>query len=161
MTLPKLLLVPDADGYSSTDGNEVIGTPLDGGAGRYRRDKIGATKIVNLRWTMSRSQYQYWRAFFVVTTSKGALSFTCDLLSEDGTGPAEHVCNFVPGSVSLLSQSGFTYVQQAQLEVTPLARNAIVDAAVLALYSEGDEVDDNLRVLARLVNVTAPESLGG
>lgn len=158
----KLQLRPDADGYNSVDGESVLRVQLDGGAGRYRTDKIGATKTVTATWTMHPTQYQYWRAFYETGTKRGALPFLCDLVSDDGTGPAEHVCNFIPGSVSLPTQKGFTYVQQATLEVKPLPRDKNADLALINIWeAAGPEPELWLNELEKLVNVTMPENIGG
>jgi len=157
----KLHLLPDADGYTMTEGNDVIGTTLEGGAGRYRRDKIGAAKTANVKWTLNPGQYQYWRAFYKTATQRGSLPFLCDLVGEDGCGPAEHICQFVPGSVTLPEQHGLTYVQQATLEVLPLPTDEEYDADVILLYETfGDDADSALNALAHLVNVTAPGTIG-
>jgi hypothetical protein len=157
----KLMIRPDADSYSSKDGNEVISTALDGGASRFRRDKLGAPKIVGVKWTMNPAQYQYWRAFFVTATKKGSLPFLCDLLSEDGSGPTEHQCNFVPDSVSLPAQQGLTYIQEATLEVKPLPRDEDFDLSLVSLYEALDgDADSFIAALAQMVNVTTPGALG-
>jgi hypothetical protein len=154
----KMAIRPDADGYSSTDGEEWISSQLDGGVGRYRLDKLGASKSVGVRWTLNRAQYQYWRAFWRIV---GCDKFLCDLVGEDGTGPKEHECHFVPGSVSLPSQAGLIYVQQAQLEVTPLNINPDDDLALLLIYSESGGIPDEwYEALERLVTVTMPEAIG-
>lgn len=156
----KLLIVPDADGYNSVDGETVIRTGLDGGAARYRQDKLGASKMVSLKWTLNPQQYEYWRAFYVTGTKQGALAFLCDLVSENGRGPVEHVCNFIPGSVSLPTQQGYTYVQQAQLEVKPLVHNTQTDMSIIYLYGvTGGQTDSWINRLDHLVNVTAPAAL--
>lgn len=152
----KMQLAPDADGYNSTDGDEVIQVKLDGGQARYRQDKLGATKTVQVKWTLNPSQYEYWRAFYVTATKKGALPFLCDLVSEDGLGPAEHTCNFVPGSVVLPTQQGLTYIQQATLEVVPLPRDEVADIILVATYPGTGFFD----ALEHFVNVVMPENLG-
>lgn len=158
----KLYLVPDADGYSSADGEETVGTRLQGGAGRYRRDQLGATKSVNVTWTMNPEQYAYWRAFYATVTASGSLAFLCDLLSEDGNGPTEQICNFVPGSINMPSQRGLTYVQTAQLEVRPLPRDIDYDNSIISLYESTDGMGgDVLFSIDHLVNVVAPENIGG
>jgi hypothetical protein len=155
------MLRPDADGYGSTDGNEVVRSELDGGVGRYRQDKIGASKMVNVKWTMNPSQYEYWRAFYATGTKKGALPFLCDLVSEDGNGPVEHVCNFIPGSVTLPSQVGLNYVQQAQLEVKPLPRNEASDIGLILAYgSAGGDPDQWFLSIEYLANTIMPENIG-
>lgn len=158
----KMVLAPDASGYSSQDGEDVIRVQLDGGAGRYRTDKIGSTKIVNVKWTLLPEQYEYWRAFFTTGTQNGALPFLCDLVSEDAQGPAEHVCRFIPGSVSLPTQQGLMYVQQATLEVKPLPRDVSKDNAILMIWeNSGGNPDYWLLSIERLVNIIMPETIGG
>jgi len=159
--MAKLMLRPDADGYQAQDGTTVLRTALAGGAGRYRRDKLGATKMVTVKWTMNPVQYEYWRAFFVTATKEGALPFTCDLVSEDGRGPVEHTCSFIPGSVGMPSQQGFTYVQAATLEVTPIPHDTAHDLALIEIFNESEGAPDAwLNALAQLVNVTMPETIG-
>lgn len=161
MTLPKLLLVPDSDGYQSTDGNSSIYVALAGGAGRSRLDKIGAAKMVSCTWTLNRFQYQYWRAFYRTATKEASLSFLCDLLSEDGTGPVEHQCRFIPGSVTLPRQQGLTYVQQAQLEVLPLPTNTELDNEIISVYNLlEDSAEDWFNALEHLVISEMPIYIG-
>lgn len=162
MTLRKLLLVPDSQGYGDTEGDEVVATQLDGGLPRYRRDKLNASKIVSVTWTMTPSEYQYWRAFYVTATGKGAFPFLCDLVSEDGTGPAEHTCMFVPGSVQKPGQVGLTYQQSAQLNVVPIPHDPDIDEAVMAAFeASGGDVDNWYAAIDRLVTVTMPGTIGG
>jgi hypothetical protein len=158
MVLPRLILVPDADGYQGGEVEEVTYTPLEGGPGRTRRDCIGGTKIVAVKWTLNPRQYAYWRAFYSTTVARGELPFTCPLNSDDGTGPADHTCRFVPGSVSQPTVGAFTYVMRASLEVTPLPRNETVDEEIVMVYGLlGDEASTIFADLAILVNVTMPE----
>jgi len=157
--MDKLILLPDAEGYQSGEPSDTIRIALEGGAGRYREDKVGGTKMVGVAWTMNPSAYQYWRAFYATHKT---VPFLCDLVSEDGLGPTEHVCRFVPDSVSLPRQQGFTYVQQAQLEVEPLVHNPEQDASIIAVFVASDGNPDLwLNLLEKLVNVDAPEALHG
>jgi hypothetical protein len=153
-----LLLRPDSESYAQQEGNEVIGVTLDGGGGRYRRDKIGATRTVDVSWTMNPQQFKYWRAFWNTATKRGSLPFLCELVGEDGTGPQQYVCQFIPGSVQLPQQIGFTYVQSAQLEVKPPLANETLDSATMALYATGTP-EQSLLDIGHLVNVVAPEAL--
>lgn len=153
-----LLLRPDSDSYNQQEGTEVIGVELDGGGGRYRRDKIGATRKVDVTWTLNPREYAYWRAFWNTATKRGSLPFLCDLVGEDGLGPRQYVCNFIPGSVSLPAQRGLTYVQTAQLEAKPPPIEEDIDLAIMALF-QADTEPSALLSLAHLVNVIAPETL--
>jgi hypothetical protein len=152
----KMMLRPDADGYSSTDGTEWIQSKLDGGRSRFRRDKIGAAKAVSVSWTLNRERYQYWRAFYATV---GSNTFICELVSEDGSGPKDHECNFIPGSVVLPSQFGLTYVQQAQLEVKPLPRDAQADLDVILLFEATEGNSEQIaNMFERLATVTIPNA---
>jgi hypothetical protein len=116
-------------------------------------DKINPSKSVNVTWTMNRTQYQYWRAFYATV---GSRTFLCDLVGEDGMGPAEHTCNIVPGSVTLPRQQGLTYVQQCQLDVRPLHDKA-ADLAIMSAFEQSDGQPEMwYAALERLTNVTIP-----
>lgn len=157
--MERLLLRPNSEDYHEQDAEEVIAVALDGGAGRYRRDKVNASKQVSVSWTMNPHQYEYWRAFWHTATKRGSLPFLCDLVGENGVGPIQHVCYFVPGSVSKPSQQGLRYVQAAALEVK---QNPVDDAAnlvILAAFALENDDSDVYWDLARLVNETAPEAL--
>lgn len=156
----KMVLRPDSSSYSSQDGDGVVRSSLNGGRGRYRRDKLGASKTVNASWTLTPVQYQYWRAFFVTGTKEGSLPFLCDLVGEDGCGPAEHECYFMPGSVSLPTQQGLMYVQRAVLEVKPLAHNSVLDDSIMDVFEASDGHPDKwFNIFDWLVNTKLPEAL--
>lgn len=153
----RMILAPDSDGYSATDGNDMVSTAAGGGFGRSRQDQIGVPNSVNLKWTLNQSQYAYWRAFFNLT--RHGQVFLCPLVSEDGNGPQDYECKFVPGSVTLPSQYGLTYVQQAQLEVKPLVRDTQADMALLVAFEAADgQFDSWYLALERLANVTIPNA---
>jgi hypothetical protein len=158
--MDKLALIPDAPGYSDKAPDEVISVMLDGGASRFRRDKINARKMVTLSWTLNPLEYRYFMAFFTTAVKRGALPFLCDLVSEDGTEPVEHECNFVPGSVGLSSQSGLTYVMSAQLEVKPIEHDEAVDSSLVLLYGlYGAGMEAIMAQVAMLANETMPDAL--
>ena len=156
--MERMLLRPNSEDYSQEEGTEVIRVELDGGAGRYRRDKVGATRRVNVSWTMNPNQYQYWRAFWHTATKRGSLPFLCDLVGESGQGPQQHVCYFVPGSVQMPSQQGLTYVQSATLEVKPNAVDDDLNLGIMAIFATSTD-SDVFWDLGRLVNEVAPETL--
>jgi hypothetical protein len=155
----RLMLRPNSEDYSVQDANEVIAVALDGGAGRYRRDKVNGSKQINVSWTLNPQQYQYFRAFWHTATKRGSLPFLCDLVGEDGTGPIQHVCYFAPGSVQMPSQQGLTYVQSATLEVKQNPVDDDLNLEILTAF-EGGMDGDVFWDLSRLVNETAPEALG-
>jgi hypothetical protein len=159
MTLPHLLLVPDADSYDQAEGAEVVAVALGSGASLSRRDKVNAVRHVSVRWSMGQDGYRYFRAFYNTAIKKGTLPFTCDLLSEDGGGAVAQQCSFVPGSLSMPSQVGKTFVQSATLEVKPLPVDADLDESVISIYESGTNAAVLLD-LEHLVLVKMPETIG-
>lgn len=160
MPLPHLLLTPDADSYSQDEGAEVLAVSLGSGATLSRRDKVNAVRVVNARWSMSREAYRYFRAFYRTTLREGLLPFTCDLLSEDGGGAVAHQCNFIPGSVSMPSQNGLTYIQTATLEVRPLPVDHAANENIIELYEAYPNLDQNLFLaLEHLVLIAMPATI--
>lgn len=156
--MEKLQLRPDTQGYSVQDGEDVIAIELDGGAGRYIRDKWGSTSRVSVTWTLLPAQHQYLRAFYNTTIQKGALPFLCDLILDDPT-PVEHVCRIVPKTMTLGSQQGFAYISSCTLEVEPIAIDSELDETLVMLYGEyGDGAYDILNLLEKLVNVDLPDT---
>lgn len=161
--LTKLILRPDNSSYSVTDGKEVVSTALDGGAGRYRRDILGATSSVNVQWVCDREDYHYIRAFYRSLLGKGAKPFLIDLVLDDPL-PVEHKAYFVPGSMTLTSQRGLSYIVQAQLEVEPAEIDDVYETFFAAVYSNfGPDwrntfpaFEDSFNVM---VNTTIPEDL--
>lgn len=149
MPLRKMILAPDADGYGQTEGADWIGTQLDGGIGKYRRDKVGSSRMVNAKWTLNPTQFAYWEAFYALV---GSGTFLCDLVGNDGLGPQEHECHIIPGSVGLPQQRGLTYVRQVQLEVKPRPRDAADDEALLIAFENASgELDTWYLSLERLI----------
>lgn len=118
MAMQKFVIPPDNSQYSATDGKEVVGTQLDGGAARYRRDIIGATSTVNVAWILGTNDYKYLRSFYRGITGKGATPFLINLILDEFE-LTEHKAYFVPGSLQLTQQKGLTYWVSAQLEVYP------------------------------------------
>lgn len=157
MPLPKLQLRPDTQGYSVQDGEDVIAIELDGGAGRYIRDKWGSTSRVSVTWTLLPAQHQYLRAFYNTIIQKGALPFLCDLILDDPQ-PIEHVCRIVPKTMNLGSQQGYAYISSCTFEVEPITPDAELDETLVMLYEEyGEGYGDIINLLAKLVNEDLPE----
>lgn len=160
MALSKLILPPDKEGYSVTDGTEVIAVQLDGGAARYRRDVLGATSRVPVQWKLNPGNYRYLRAFYRTATNNGATPFLIDLLMDEPT-LTEHQAYFVPGSMKLSSVSGLTHTVAAELEVIPDLPDAAYDAALVMIYEEygpygSVTILDELEAFA---NITLPDNL--
>lgn len=160
MPLPKLQLRPDTQGYAVQDGMDAIFIELDGGAGRYIRDKWGSTSRVPASWTLFPAQYQYLRAFYNTTIQKGSLPFLCDLILDDPS-PVEHVCRIVPGSMNLGSQQGLAYISSCQLEVEPNPIDEDFDESLVAIYDAyGEDAYRVLNLFEQLVCEDLPGALG-
>jgi hypothetical protein len=162
MALSKLRLAPDSSSYSVTDGKEVVSVALDGGAGRYRHDILGASSVVSVQWICDRNEYRYLRTFYSEIVDKGSLPFAIDLILDDPL-PVEHKAYFIPGSMTLTGQRGLSYYVTAQLEVEPVGVSDD-DLVFAALYSEfGDDYETKFvefeDVLDELTNITIPADM--
>lgn len=119
MGLIKLTLAPDQAGYAVRDGIEVVSAKLDGGAGRYRRDIVGANATVNVQWRVNPVEFRYLKSFYNLLTGKGVGTFLLDLYL-DREELTEHECHFIPGSFRLSGQRGKQFTITAQLEAKPV-----------------------------------------
>jgi hypothetical protein len=127
----KCLVPCERSNYAATPGIDVVVNQLDGGAGRYRQDQLGVTAQVSVQWSVGSKDYDYLMAFY---RQNKAIQFTIDLIL-DSSIAVEYTANFVPGTFTLSSQSGLTYVLQATLEVQPLPVDNIGDAEILGRNS--------------------------
>ena len=159
----KLNLPPDQAGYAVLDaGNEVVRVQLAGGAGRYRRDILNASKMANVTWTLGPEEYDYFEMFYRVMTLRAGEPFLIDLIIGE-SGLTQHEARFIPGSKQLQSQRGLTYVVTAQLEVTPKQYDYEFEAALVELlgaYASSEEVESVINQLEILTNVDLPNFIG-
>jgi hypothetical protein len=157
----RLILRPDTSSYTATDGQEVVSVQLEGGAGKYRRDILGASAKVTATWILDREAYRYMRAFYQ-TMNKGALPFLLELILDDPE-PTEYEAHFVPGTMSLQSQSGNAYTITAELEVVPQPADEDYDALLVILASEYGSYSPGQSLFATLqtfVNTNLPDTIG-
>lgn len=136
MPLPVLEILPQAAGYSVAHGNTVVAVELDGGAPRYRSDKLGKTAKINVTWILAPAAYSYFMAFFRTAIANGALPFEIDLII-DSAAVATYTARFEPGSLRLSSQEGLMYQVDATLDATPAAVNTSADETLIALGPDG------------------------
>jgi hypothetical protein len=130
--MTKLLVHPKIR-YSAAFGNNVLSTELDGGAGRYRLDKIGAVHQVSVQWQLTHKAYSYLMAFYRTEIAFGSLPFEIDLSLD--TGPSTtYTAHIVPGTFELSAYRIGLYEVSATLEITPAAVNTIEDEAMIAAY---------------------------
>lgn len=160
----KLKLIPDSEGYLVEHPDIVIHTQLSGGAGRYRRDKLGATYPVTVQWTLDPVEYNALVGFYQNVTKQGVLPFLIDLVIEN-SNLEEYAARFVPLSFRLLEQKGLMYKVGATLAVTPNYKrlDAAEDTASVLYDDYGWDYltkfppDEDL--LDYLVNIKLPETL--
>lgn len=160
MVLKKFVLPPDERSYKVTDGEETLRVQLDGGKGRYRKDMLNSTSEVKVKWTFTKPQYEYFRAFYKGTAQTGAKSFLIDLLMDEASGLQEVEANFIPGKVSLSRVRGLSFEVTANLEVKPVEVNeAYYDFIVFTYENFGDDNTGMVTLLNRLAqfnNVDLP-----
>ena len=132
--MSKLLVNPTIASYSVRFGQNVIATRLEGGAARYRLDKIGSTHEVAVQWMLEAQAYDYLMAFYRTEMDYGSLPFTIALKSVDSAALVEHTARLVPGTLSVTAFLGNVYQVSATLEVTPAA---VVDATDQATVATG------------------------
>jgi hypothetical protein len=126
--MSKLLVNPTLAGFGVGFGENVIRTKLDGGAGRYRLDKIGSTHEARVQWVLEAQGYDYLMAFYRTEIDYGSLPFTIDLRAADESNLGTYTARIVPGSLAMSGYLGNLYRVQATLELTPRTISGDQDA---------------------------------
>lgn len=129
--MTKLLVNPSLASFGVRFGSNVIATKLEGGASRYRLDKIGSTHEVAVQWMLEAQGYDYLMAFYRTEIDYGALPFTIDLKSVDTDTLTTYTARLVPGSLSVTAFLGSVYQVSATLEVTPATILEATDQAAI------------------------------
>lgn len=159
MALTKFIYPPESSGYTTEDPAEVITIKLDGGAPRYRRDKVGSTSKVSVRWVFDPTQYRYFRAFYHSLLGRGSEPFLIDLVL-DYAEPTEHIAYFTPGTVRLAEQRGHYYGVTAELEAFPNPLDEELEIYyVFMINNFGDDWAFDEDLLNTIVNTQWPEVL--
>lgn len=118
--MAKLTLPPDKQGYSVKEQPQVVHVPLEGGLGWFRRDMVGgATRFIDVRWTVGREGFQTLEAFFEENIAEDCPPFEIDLFGPLAT-LLEYTAQLVEDSYGLNRIDGHTFEVSAQLEVWPL-----------------------------------------
>ena len=130
--MSKLLVNPLIGGYSVDFGDNTIATKLDGGASRYRLDKLGAAHQVKVQWLLETQGYDYLMAFYRTEIAYGSLPFTIDLKALDGAALGTYTARIQPGSLRLSGFLGTLYQVTATLEISPATYNESADEALIA-----------------------------
>ena len=112
----KLMLTPLQDSYKlkriKPEHTQVV---LEGGAGRYRRDIVGATQKITVKWALDAEDYMYIWCFFRVFVDS-VRKFRIDLIVED-EGLVECFAYYIPDSFELDKNVATNYWCKATLEV--------------------------------------------
>ena len=126
----KLIYLPSRASYAVEDSAaEVERTQLGGGAGRYRRDIIGVSKLVNCQWIVDRDGYDYLCRFHRAFNAQPG-PFLADLVVAESLLIGCRAW-FMPKSFRLSEIRGQSYFCTAQLEVEPPAYDPQADADFL------------------------------
>jgi hypothetical protein len=111
----KLLISPDSNGYNIEVPNSFITHKFDEGNSRLRCDIDEQSFILNLKWTVNKSDYNILNNFFITNS---AISFLIDLILLDND-IAEYTAIVLPETIKLISQVGDIYTISATIEVLP------------------------------------------
>lgn len=113
----KLDLTPDQDSYTlQRNRSEYTRVDLDGGVGRYRRDIVGASAKIAVKWSYLDSDDYTYICSFYRTFINTMQPFKMDLIIED-EGLVECICRIFPDTFRLPKVKAVTYTVQATLEV--------------------------------------------
>ena len=86
MTLQRLEITPLQAGYAVVHGTETLSVRLDGGSSRFRRDILGSSDILNVRWNLNSLEFEYIQAFYRNVTKNGSEPF---LIYTDKSGQSQ------------------------------------------------------------------------
>lgn len=157
--MDKLKLYP-TDAYSvASPQSEILRTDLDGGAGRYRADVIGATSMANVTFQLLPDGFQYLWAFYRAKTGHGAEPFLIDLIL-DGQEIQERVARFMPGSLTLSGKMrNLFYTATAVLELEALAADDEFDNSLVDVVNASDgDPNGYLNLFSIIVNQNWPHT---
>lgn len=155
--LMKMALCPAQASYAVEDNTaQTIRTQLDGGRGRYRRDILNSSALVDVRWVVTASGYDYLCAFKRVFEGE-VEPFLIDLIIGEAR-LTECQAMIIPQSFRLEQVSGPAYTVSAQLEVTPPEYSIDMDKAIIWLVSVfGPEWLNWFNRLHYILHVRAPK----
>ena len=157
MTIYKLDMTPDQDGYGVQRGTNFNEIQTGSGNTRIRRTSKNAEHIVTVNWTTNKDGYDLLQAFYRLWEQQEPKieHFVLDLIL-DTHNLIPYRCYFVAGGApNLVSVSGFCYKVSAQLRVRPKISNKDQDEMIVL------GVLDLTNILAQLVNEDLPNAMGG
>lgn len=155
MTLRRLNLAPDVQGYQITEAGGHVYTKLSGGASKIRRDFDNAPVEVDVQWTCDEQEYNYITTFHRLTTND---PFNISLIIHSPSF-TDHEARFIPGSFKTSNIQGQKYVVKAKLEVVPVTPDLDFDEGLVTTFEAfGQEGPAAYAFLSQLVNVDMPEN---
>lgn len=134
--MDKLNLRPLSEGYSYTLKSQVSTTANEGGFFRRRKDYADTPAIVQVSWSTNKTGYELFNNFYIFSVNEGADPFLADLIIDSST-MKEHICRFVPGSVSTASVRGLAYTISATLEVERLSNTSAFSSSLRTQFASG------------------------
>lgn len=134
------LINPESSSYAVEDGPSFIGVRLDGGASRFRKDKLGTARNVEVRWVFDRNEYLYFTSFYNSTINEGSLPFLIELILDDPI-PTLHQAHFLQDTKKLANQQGHAYTVSATLEALPVTIDNQLNLARVAAYEANPNTD--------------------
>lgn len=155
MSLRRLNLTPDVQGYQITEPGGHVYNKLSGGASRIRRDFDNAPVEIDVQWTCDEQEYNYITTFHRVT-SNDPFNMLLLVHSPEFT---DHEVRFVPKSFKTTGVQGQRYIVRAKLEVVPLTPDLAFDEGLVTSFEAfGQESSAAYSLLSKLVNVDMPEN---
>lgn len=152
----RLSICPTESSYATehnTDG--YLRVDLDGGMGRYRKDILNPSTIVNCRWVVNKTIFDYLWAFYR-TYLRNMEPFYIDLVLEE-RGRVRVLANIIPDSWKFGEKRGPTYTITANLEVQAPQYDALDDLIYIILINEfGENYAALINLLHQILHVEAP-----
>ncbi len=141
MVLPRLWLEPEQGSYGvQYPDDAVLRAKPSAGPSLMRLDFAGAPFQTSIEFRLDFERCAYWAAFYNTTISFGSLPFEVGLIIDD-PDIRWHECRIIPGSVSGPQQRGNLYILQMQMEVKPIPRDTVADAALVAAVEASGGTD--------------------
>ena len=158
----KLNFVPETSSYAVQDSaSEFLRVQLDGGAGRYRKDILNATRVIDCQWTLGPSDYDAFISFYRGFCAYPS-PFLIDLVSEE-YGMQECQAWFMPETLQVTKPGRLFLTINAQLEVAPPLRDHNYETSywmMVSVYGSHEAALEIMNLLHHLVNVKLPPAVG-
>lgn len=153
----KLCLPPNQSSYTVSESQApFLRTQLQGGLGRYRRDILDSSYIVNAEWTVDCVLFNFIQALyrnFLETTTP----FLIDLIIGEA-GLREFTAYFIPGSFKISRVNGLIYTISAQLEVEAPEVDPCFDTLYLYLFTLfGPNFEEEVNKIDFVTNTRLPK----